>query len=340
MLGREEDQYDRGTMELMLLAELATKKKEKEVAEQKARETETNTIASYEAYLAKYPKGGNAAKAKKAIQALQILAKNEQEEAKRRAKLNEERAIWEKARNENTESAYQAYIDKFPKGAYVASARAAIQKLKSDLKQQELAAKKTEASPIQEKPQKKEKVQASAPVKAKPVFFNRNVILASGVFGVLLLFLLVNYFFSNQAVFEPFKKSESITDSQGNTYTTGVAPNGKRWMTQNLNLAVDDSYCYDDETSNCEKYGRLYTWEAAKTACVQLGNDWRLPTDVEWREMAKQYGGADDDAEDDGKSAYKALVKGGDTGFAALLGGGRDSDGSYYRRGRGRLLLE
>ena len=33
-------------------------------------------------------------------------------------------------------------------------------------------------------------------------------------------------------------------------------------------------------------------WEAAKEGCKMLGAGWRLPTDAEWRAMAKEYGGA------------------------------------------------
>ena len=104
---------------------------------------------------------------------------------------------------------------------------------------------------------------------------------------------------------------------------------GKRWMTQNLNIKIQDSYCYKDKEENCRKYGRLYTFKAAKEGCRLLGDGWRLPTDKEWREMAKKYGGADDDASDGGKAAYNALFQNGSSGFAALLGGWRFSVGGY-----------
>lgn len=41
---------------------------------------------------------------------------------------------------------------------------------------------------------------------------------------------------------------------EGETYT---------WLAENLNYAVDNSWCYEDDPVNCEKYGRLYsTWAA------------------------------------------------------------------------------
>ena len=62
-----------------------------------------------------------------------------------------------------------------------------------------------------------------------------------------------------------------------------------------------------------------------------MGDGWRLPTDDEWRQMSKHYGGVSEDSDDRGKAAYKALLAGGDSGFNALLGGGRSEDGQYAR---------
>ena len=115
----------------------------------------------------------------------------------------------------------------------------------------------------------------------------------------------------------------------GQTYKT-IMIEGKMWMAQNLNINVEGSYCYKDKEVNCEKYGRLYTWEVAKEACPK---GWHLPSDEEWREMAKYYGGARDDASDGGKAAYDALIDGGRSGFAALLGGICFSSGSYSNLG-------
>jgi len=106
---------------------------------------------------------------------------------------------------------------------------------------------------------------------------------------------------------------------------------GKQWTTQNMNLQIASSYCYDDAEPKCRQYGRLYTWEAARRACASLGNGWRLPNEDEWRQLAKCYGGVHEDAEDGGKTAYLALLTGGSSGFDALFGGGRSPDGKYAR---------
>jgi uncharacterized protein (TIGR02145 family) len=56
-----------------------------------------------------------------------------------------------------------------------------------------------------------------------------------------------------------------------------------------------------------------------------------LPTDGEWRLMAKHYGGVHEASDDSGKAAYRALLTGGDSGFNVVLGGGRDLEGQYAR---------
>jgi len=105
---------------------------------------------------------------------------------------------------------------------------------------------------------------------------------------------------------------------------------GKEWTTANPNVNASPSYCYDDAEPNCRRYGRLYTWESAQRVCQSLGGGWRLPTDVEWRQMAKRYGGVSDDSADQGRAAFTALLSGGTSGFNAVLGGNR-SDGQYAR---------
>lgn len=110
-----------------------------------------------------------------------------------------------------------------------------------------------------------------------------------------------------------------------------LMPDGKRWTVANLAVEVPGSTCYDTLIAHCERYGRLYTWQAATTACARLGTEWRLPTNDEWATLAKHYGGVRDDSQDGGKSAFQSMTDGGSSEFNALLSGGLDADGVYRR---------
>ena len=53
-------------------------------------------------------------------------------------------------------------------------------------------------------------------------------------------------------------------------------------MAENLNFEMANSYCYKDSASYCNKYGRLYTWAAANSACPE---GWHLPSETEWNAL-------------------------------------------------------
>jgi uncharacterized protein (TIGR02145 family) len=58
----------------------------------------------------------------------------------------------------------------------------------------------------------------------------------------------------------------------------------KTWFAQNLNYETANSWCYSEDDSNCERFGRLYTHADAAKACPA---GWRLPT---MREFMTLYG--------------------------------------------------
>jgi len=74
--------------------------------------------------------------------------------------------------------------------------------------------------------------------------------------------------------------------------TETVMIGGKIWMKRNLNVWSNGSWCYENNPDNCEKYGRLYTWYAAKRTCAGLGDGWRLPTVYDWEALINAVGGA------------------------------------------------
>jgi uncharacterized protein (TIGR02145 family) len=82
------------------------------------------------------------------------------------------------------------------------------------------------------------------------------------------------------------------------------------WMSRNLNSKVNGSESYNGDDKNDAKYGRLYNWESAKTACP---SGWHLPTDKEWSELIENLGGV--------STAGKVIKTGGSSGFNAQLGG-------------------
>ncbi len=103
------------------------------------------------------------------------------------------------------------------------------------------------------------------------------------------------------------------------------------WMTSNLKLTIQGSYYYNDSVKYDEQYGRLYTWEAAQTGCGYLGKGWRLPTKEDWLRLAENYGAIGREESNIEKRAFSPLLTGGNSQFDAVLGGGRNPDGSYAR---------
>ena len=161
-------------------------------------------------------------------------------------------------------------------------------------------------------------------------------------------------------------------ERDGQTYRT-VKIGDQVWMAENLNYAVkgipykiDDaasdstSWCYVNDSANCAKYGRLYTWAAAMdsvgmwstngegcgkdTTCLPTypvrgvcPEGWHLPTRTEWKalltavrgqsaKMLKSTSGWNDD---EGKSGNGTDVY----SFSALPAGSRDYGGNFESEG-------
>jgi len=115
---------------------------------------------------------------------------------------------------------------------------------------------------------------------------------------------------------------------------SAVMPDGKRWMIENLNIVTAESWCYNNNPDSCSKYGRLYTWYAAKAACP---SGWHLPTYQEWDDFVSAVG--EDAAGKKLKSKngwnwniYDDVSGNGtdDFGFSAMPGGCLYSDGKSF----------
>ena len=125
-----------------------------------------------------------------------------------------------------------------------------------------------------------------------------------------------------------------FTDSRdGQTYRT-VKIGNQIWMAENLNYKTEEgSWCYVDREKNCEKYGRLYTWEAAKKACPA---GWHLPTEEEFSELYQFVGGTRVAAKKlKSKSGWEYNGNGlDDYGFSVLPAGSRPYFGSFDGEGK------
>lgn len=147
----------------------------------------------------------------------------------------------------------------------------------------------------------------------------------------IILFLTIGLgllvFYCGKDDTNPDPDPNTFTDTRdGQNYCWVTLKDGNKWMAENLNYETAGSTCYNNKESRCKDYGRLYTWDAALTACPE---GWRLPSNNEWQIMIEEYGGLYS------REAYNALIDGGSSGFDAQLGGsffyyGLDNYGCYW----------
>jgi len=116
----------------------------------------------------------------------------------------------------------------------------------------------------------------------------------------------------------------TLTDTRdGKIYKT-VKIGEQTWLAENLNYEVSGSKCYDNKPDYCKKYGRLYNWNTAKTACPK---SWHLPSNAEWEVLTATVGGNNIAGKYlkavNGWNDYKGKSGNGNDkfGFAALPGG-------------------
>ena len=146
----------------------------------------------------------------------------------------------------------------------------------------------------------------------------------------------------------------TITDIDGNVYHT-VTIGTQVWMVENLkvtkyrngdpipnitdgtqwgNLTIG-AYCnYNNDANNTATYGRLYNWYALNDSRNIAPSGWHVPTDAEWTELTNYLGGesvAGGKLKEIGTTHWYSPNSGAtnETGFTALPGGSRGTDGSF-----------
>lgn len=235
----------------------------------------------------------------------------------------EDDLLWQTCQKAHTIAAYNDYLDRFPNGKYADAALDLIQKLEQDEEAWRAAQTKNKVSAYQLylKNQPEGRFRASARTAIQKLLKDRKPLFVS-----------------------PAKDNHRLLDDTHGLLTDGrdgqkyktIRLGDRWWLAENLRFEVKDGWIYDGDPKNLPVYGRLYTWEAAKKACP---SGWRLPTDREWMALAKRFGGYSNYEKgkwkdiDDPVKAYQSLIEGGNSGFAALLGGWRDTSGSYSNQG-------
>lgn len=139
------------------------------------------------------------------------------------------------------------------------------------------------------------------------------------LFSLILLFVLPTY---------AVKPSNSYKDPRDKQKYRTIKVGDRIWFADNLNYKMDGSFCYKEDESNCQAYGRLYTWDAAIKACP-VG--YHLPTHGDF-ESLWQAAGADFNAAYLLKAEYgwSGETNGNDTlKFSAMPAGNRFDDETY-----------
>lgn len=84
--------------------------------------------------------------------------------------------------------------------------------------------------------------------------------------------------------------SESFTDPRDGKSYDIVKIGNLTWFTENLNYDAEGGVCPEGDSRNCDRYGRLYTWDDAQVACPE---GWQLPDSADFASLVVEAGGAD-----------------------------------------------
>jgi uncharacterized protein (TIGR02145 family) len=145
---------------------------------------------------------------------------------------------------------------------------------------------------------------------------------------------------------------ELLDDRDGQFYNTAII-DGHCWMAENLNIGsridglaeqtdnvIFEKYCYNDDEANCDVYGGLYQWNEMMQYTTQQDTQgicpdgWHISAGVDWTMITDFLGGeyvAGGKMKEKGNFHWFSPNTGAtnESGFTALAGGIRGSDGSF-----------
>ncbi len=147
---------------------------------------------------------------------------------------------------------------------------------------------------------------------------NMKLLFRKLIMTLILLSLAVVIFGQDKNVF---------TDVDGNKYNI-IKIGNQYWLAENFKAvhapdgsSVSGIYVYDDDQKNADKYGRLYTFEAADKVCPK---GWHIPSDKEWMDLEMELGMPESETSGSGERGSdqgKKLKSGGSSRFNAVLCG-------------------
>ena len=117
--------------------------------------------------------------------------------------------------------------------------------------------------------------------------------------------------------------AEELEKNPNEDQADTITIRGQLWTTKNLDVNVPGSLCYNDDTTICNDYGRLYSWDEAKIACESLGPGWDLPSYAAWMNLAMEFGGFQRLGNDIGnpRESYRNLSETASNSYKILRGG-------------------
>jgi len=130
------------------------------------------------------------------------------------------------------------------------------------------------------------------------------------------------------------KSSGQFIDNRDNHQYNWVKIGTQTWMAENLAFKPQSDYwSYNNQDSNVDTYGYLYTWQIAQSICPQ---GWHLPTKEEWQTLNKNWKlHSGNKLKEKGTAHWQSpnAEATNESHFTALPGGA-NFDGSFSSQGR------